>query len=210
MITVHHLNRSRSHRILWLFEELELDYQVIHYERDPRTHLAPPELKKIHPLGKSPVIEMDGEVIAESGAIVELICTRFAPQMIPLRPTPEFIHHTQLMHFAEGSAMGPILLNLYVNSLGEAGAPLHPRIQQQLEDHFSYMNSQLRPSGHFVLDQLSAVDILFSFPAEIAIGLGGAQKYQGLANFVEKIQARPAYHRAYVRGGELAPPASFG
>jgi len=201
MITVHHLNRSRSHRILWLLEELDLDYQVIRYERDPKTSLAPPELLKVHPLGKSPVVEMDGETIIESAAIIELICSHHAPQMIPLRTTPAFIRHIELMHFAEGSAMTPILLNLYVGILGEAGSPLHPRIQQQLASHFSYMNNQLRSSGHFVLDQLSAADILLSFPAEIAIRMGHGKDYPALVAFVEVMQNRPAYQRAFVRGG---------
>lgn len=201
MITVHHLNRSRSHRILWLLEELELDYQVIRYDRDAKTNLAPPELRKLHPLGKSPVVEMDGETVIESGAIVELICSHHAPQMIPLRSTPAFIRHIELMHFAEGSAMTPILLNLYVGMLGEAGAPLHPRIQHQLTSHFAYMNSQLRASGHFVLDQLSAADILLSFPAEIAIRMGRGDEYPALAGFVEALQNRAAYQRAFVRGG---------
>ena len=105
------------------------------------------------------------------------------------------------MHFAEGSAMTPILLNLYVGMLAEAGAALHPRIQQQLTSHFSYMNSQLRPSGHFVLDHLSAADILLSFPAEIAIRMGRGEDFPALANFVETFQNRPAYQRAFVRGG---------
>ena len=201
MITVHHLNRSRSHRILWLLEELDLDYQVIRHERDSKTSFAPPELKKIHPLGKSPVVEMDGEVISESAAIVELICSHHAPQMIPLRSTAAFTRHVELMHFGEGSAMTPILINFYVSKLAEAGAPLHPRIQQQLMSHFSYMNSQLRASGHFVLDQLSAVDILLSFPAEIAILMGCGERFPALAGFVETIQNRPAYQRAFVRGG---------
>ena len=201
MITVHHLNRSRSHRILWLLEELDLDYHVVRYDRDPKTSFAPPELQKVHPLGKSPVVEMHGETIAESAAIVELICSHYAPQMIPLRSTPAFLRHIELMHFAEGSAMTPILINFYVSKLAEAGAPLHPRIQQQLISHFTYMNSQLRASGHFVLDQLSAVDILLSFPAEIAIRMGRSQEFPALAAFVETIQNRPAYQRAFVRGG---------
>ncbi|AZV78826.1 glutathione S-transferase [Parasedimentitalea marina] len=201
MITVHHLNRSRSHRVLWLLEELDLDYQVIRYERDAKTSLAPPELLKVHPLGKSPVVEIEGETVIESAAIIELICSRHAPNMIPLRTTPEFIRHIELMHYAEGSAMTPILLNLYVGMLAEAGAPLHPRIQQQLTSHFSYMNSQLRASGHFVLDHLSAADILLSFPAEIAIRMGRGEDFPALASFVEAFQNRPAYQRAFVRGG---------
>ena len=201
MITVHHLNRSRSHRILWLLEELDLDYQVIRYDRDPKTSFAPPKLKKIHPLGKSPVVEMDGETISESAAIVELICSHHAPQMIPLRGTPDYMRHIELMHFAEGSAMTPIMINFYVSKLGEAGAPLYPRIQQQLTSHFSFMNSQLRDSGHFVLDQLSAADILLSFPAEIAVRMGRSGQFPALVSFVETIQNRPAYQRAFVRGG---------
>ncbi|MFC6637052.1 glutathione S-transferase [Sulfitobacter sediminilitoris] len=123
MIKLHHLNRSRSHRIFWLLEEIGEPYDVVHYERDSVTNLAPPELLHIHPLGKSPMIELDGRLITESGAIVEVLCQRFAPQMIPDLGTDAYISHLELTHFAEGSAMTPILLNLYVGRLGEAGAP---------------------------------------------------------------------------------------
>ena len=200
MITVHHLNRSRSHRILWLLEELEQPYTVIPYKRDAVTNLAPPELKAIHPLGKSPMIEIDGELIIESAAITELLCARFAPDMIPERGTPAYHRHLELMHFAEGSAMTPILLNLYVSRLGDAGEPLQPRITSELDNHFGYMNRMLRPSGHFVLDQLSAADIMLSFPAEIAIRQGRAEDFPAVAKFVEMIQARPAYARAVEKG----------
>jgi len=128
MITVYHLNRSRSLRVLWLLEELGLDYEVARFERDAKTNLAPAELLDIHPLGKSPMLRMDGDLIIESGAIIECICARHAPDMIPPTGTPAHIRHLECMHFAEGSAMTPILLNLYVGRLGEAGAPLHPRI----------------------------------------------------------------------------------
>lgn len=201
MIKVHHLNRSRSLRILWLLEELDLPYEVLRYERDARTGLAPPELQKIHPLGKSPVIEMDGTTISESGAIVELICARHAPQMIPPRDSEAFIRHTEWMHFAEGSAMTPILLNLYVGLLKESGAPLQPRIRQQLDSHFSYMNEGLRASGHYVLDDLSAADIMLSFPAGAAIRLGRGADYPRLAEFAAMVDSRPAYQRALARAG---------
>lgn len=200
MITLHHLNRSRSHRILWLLEELGVDYDIRQYERDAKTNLAPPELMAVHPLGKSPMIEMDGRLITESGAIVEMLCATHAPHMIPQVGTDAWIQHLELMHFAEGSAMTPILLNLYVGRLGDAGAPLHPRIQQQLDAHYGYMNDVLRNGGHFVLDDLSAVDIMLSFPAEIAMMQNRAKDFPRLAAFVERIHARPAWQRATERG----------
>jgi len=200
MITLHHLNRSRSHRILWLLEEVGADYRVQAYARDAKTNLAPPELMAIHPLGKSPMVELDGRLVTESAAIVELICAAQAPQMVPSPGTDAYVQHLELMHFAEGSAMTPILLNLYVGRLGEAGAPLHPRIQQQLDSHYGYMNDMLRPSGHYVLDDLSAVDIMLSFPAEIAMLQKRGDDFPRLRDFVERIHARPAYARATALG----------
>lgn len=201
MIRVHHLNRSRSLRILWLLEELDLPYEVVRYERDANTGLAPPELCALHPLGKSPLIEMGGKLIAESGAIVEAICARHGSQLVPDPGTDAYLQHLELMHFAEGSAMTPILLNLYVSRLGDAGEPLQPRIQAELANHFGYMETVLRDSGHFVLDDLSAADIMLSFPAEIAMRLGRAEDFPKLAGFVESVRARPAYRRALARGG---------
>ncbi|KIN71292.1 glutathione S-transferase family protein [Sulfitobacter guttiformis] len=201
MIKLHHLNRSRSLRILWLLEEIGNPYEFITHIRDEKTNLAPPELLALHPLGKSPMIELDGEIVIESGAITEFLCTTFAPQMIPTKGTPAHNRHLEAMHFAEGSAMTPILLNLYVGRLGEAGAPLHPRIQSELDNHFSYMESILRPSGHFVLDDLSAADIMLSFPAQIAMRLERRGKYPKLAAFVDAIEARPAFQRAVEKGG---------
>ena len=200
MIKVHHLNRSRSHRILWLLEELEQPYTIIPYTRDAQTNLAPPELSLVHPLGKSPMIEIDGTLIVESAAIVETLCTRYAPDMIPDRDTAAYLRHLELIHFAEGSAMTPILLNLYVSRLGDAGKPLHPRISSELDNHYRYMNSLVRPSGHFVLDRLSAADIMLSFPAEIAMRQKRGDDFPALAGFVEMIQDRPAYRRATEKG----------
>lgn len=201
MITVHHLNRSRSLRILWLLEELALAYEVKRYERDARTNLAPPELLDVHPLGKSPMIEIDGRLVIESAAIVELLCARHGRHMVPAPDTDAYISHLELMHFAEGSAMTPILLGLYVGTLGSAGAPLGPRIQQQLDSHYAYMENMLRPSGHFVLDDLSAADIMLSFPAEIAMRQGRQADYPKLAQFVAANQSRPAYAVAKSKGG---------
>ena len=203
MITLHHLNRSRSHRILWLLEELGEPYTIISYQRDAETNLAPPELALVHPLGKSPMIEIDGQLVTESAAIVEVLCSRFAPEMIPDRDSPDYLRHLEAMHFAEGSAMTPILLQLYVSRLGEAGAPLHPRISSELSNHYAYMNGLIRPSGHFVLDQLSAADIMLSFPAEIAIRQKRGDDYPALAGFVEMIHNRPAYQRAMAAGSAI-------
>lgn len=201
MITVHHLNRSRSHRILWLLEELDVPYEVVRYERDTKTNLAPPKLLAVHPLGKSPMIDIDGRLVTESGAITEVICALHGPNLVPQTGTDAYVRHLELMHFAEGSAMTPILLNLYVGTLGEAGARLQPRIEQQLDSHFSYMEQMLRPSGHYVLDDLSAVDIMLSFPAEVAMRLGRRADFPRLAEFVEMIHSRPAYARAFEKGG---------
>ena len=201
MIKLHHLNRSRSLRILWLLEEIGTPYEFVVHQRDEKTNLAPPELLALHPLGKSPMIEMDGETIIESAAITEILCAKYAPQMIPEAGTPAHIRHLEAMHFAEGSAMTPVLLNLYVSKLGEAGAPLHPRIQSELDNHFAYMESILRPSGHFVLDDLSAADIMLSFPAQIAMRLKRRAKYPKIAAFADAIEARPAYQRAVDKGG---------
>jgi glutathione S-transferase len=206
-LIVHHLNNSRSQRILWLLEELGVDYDIRHHQRDPVTNLAPPALLTIHPLGKSPMIEDEGRVIYESGAIVEYLCERHGgDRFVPVRGTDDHIRHLELMHFAEGSAMLPLLLALYTSRLGDAAAPLMPRITQQLESHFSFMEQQVLPSGFFIGNDLSAADFMLSFPAEAAIAQGRSAALPKLAAFVTAIQARPAYRRALVKGG----PYNFG
>lgn len=201
MIKVHHLNQSRSLRILWLLEELGVPYEAVRHERDKTTRLAPPELQDIHPLGKSPVIEIDGRVLAESGAIVETLCARFGPHLVPEPGTDAHLQHLELIHFAEGSVMTPILLNLYVGMLGDAGAPLHPRINQELDNHFDYLEGIIRPSGHFVLDKLSAADVMLSFPASVLKRLNREEKHPSLAAFNQMVQDRPAFQRALARAG---------
>lgn len=201
MITVHHLNRSRSLRIVWLLEEIGVPYQITRYERDAKTSLAPPELRTLHPLGKSPLVEMDGRLVSESGAIVVAVCAAHAPHLVPEAGSDAHMQHLELVHFAEGSVMTPILLNLYVSKLGDAGAPLHGRISAELDSHFGYMNDLVRPSGHFVLDDLSAADIMLSFPAQVAIRLGRGADFPALASFVDSIEARPAYQRAMSAAG---------
>ena len=204
-IIVHHLNHSRSQRILWLLEELNLSYEICHHARDAVTNLAPEALLKMHPLGKSPLIEDDGKMIFESGAIVEYLCERHnGAHLVPVRGTDAHIRYLEFMHFAEGSAMTPILLNLYTARLGDAAAPLHPRINQQLESHFAFMEYQLKATGWFVGDSLSGADIMMSFPAEAAVKMGRAANLPNLTAFVEKIHARQAYQAALQKGGPYA------
>jgi len=202
MIKVHHLNNSRSQRILWLLEELGLDYEVVKYQRDPVTRLAPPELKAVHPLGKSPVISDGDLVVAESGAIIEyLVRTHGGGRLAPPAGSPAALKYLQWMHFAEGSAMLPILLALYVGRLGAAGAPLQPRIASELANHLGYMNAELGGSDFFLGNELSAADIQLSFVVEAAGARGLLADYPNLERFAERIQARPAYRRAVDRGG---------
>ena len=204
-LIVHHLNNSRSQRILWLLEELEVPYEIHHHQRDAVTNLAPPALLDIHPLGKSPVIEDDGQAVYESAAIVEYICERHGGEhLVPARGTADHIRYLEYLHFAEGSAMLPILLNIYTGRLGEAAAPLRPRIDEQMQCHFQFMENQLLPSGWFVGDSLTGADIMLSFPAEAAVKMGLASDKPKLTAFVAAIHARPAFQKALEKGGPYA------
>ena len=201
-LIVHHLNNSRSQRVLWALEELGLPYEIKHYQRDAVTNLAPPELRAVHPLGKSPLLEDGGVIIEESGAIIQYLLDTYGKgRFQPAPGTPEALKHLQWMHFAEGSAMTPILLQLYTSRLGDAAAPLTPRINEQLASHFGYLEAELRPSGHFVGDELTGADMMLSFPAEIAVMQGQGAAYPKLAAFVAAIHARPAWQTAREKGG---------
>lgn len=208
-LIVHHLNNSRSQRILWLLEELGAPYEIKHYQRDAVTNLAPPELKAIHPLGKSPLLEVPddsasggrGRVIQESGAIAEYLCENHDGEaLVPARGTDDHVRHLELIHFAEGSAMTPIILNLYLSRLGDAVAAVKPRIDEQLDAHFAYLDGEVNDAGHFIGDRLSAADIMLSFPAEVA-AMNGAARYPKLAAFVSAMHARPAWQAAREKGG---------
>jgi glutathione S-transferase len=204
-IKVHHLNNSRSQRILWLLEEIGAPYEIVHHQRDAVTNLAPPDLLAVHPLGKSPVIEDGGQIVYESAAIVEYLCERHGgAHLVPARGSDDHIRYLEYLHFAEGSAMLPILLNLYTGRLGEAAAPLRPRIDEQLESHFRYMEDSLQPSGWFVGNGLTGADIMLSFPAEAAVKMGLAANKPKLAAFVAAIHARPAFQTALEKGGPYA------
>src|SRR5262245_7940687 len=202
MIEVHHLNNSRSQQILWLLEELELPYELVKDQRNPQPNLAPDELKKVHRLGKSPVIVDDGRVVIESGAIIEYVVRRHAKgRLAPAESSPDWPLYLQLMHYAEGSAMLPVMLKLYTSRIGDAGAPLQPRISSEIENHFGWLNSLLSGADWFVGNQFSAADIQLSFAIQAARMLYGLDKFPNLGRFLERVKARPAWQRALERGG---------
>ena len=201
-ITVHHLNNSRSQRILWLLEELGAEYEIVAYQRDQQTNLAPPELKQAHPLGKSPVIEDEGRMVSESGAIIEYLCERHGgTSWLPDRASDEWVQHLEWMQFGESSFFVPVMLKLYTSRLGEAAAPLMPRVDEQLAAHVDYAEKNISDDLHFVGSDWSAADVMMSFPAEIAVMQGFGAKATKLARFVEAVHARPAWQKARERGG---------
>ncbi len=197
MLIVHHLNNSRSQRILWLLEELGLPYEIKAYSRDAVTNLAPPELKAVHPLGKSPVIEDDGRIVTESGAITDYIIRRHGGGRLAPAPGSD-AHETYLewLHFAEGSAMTPFMLALYTARLGDAAAPLQPRIQEQIGSHVAYFSAQLGDNDWLVENTLSGADIMMSFIAEIAAAQGLGAHFPNVAAYAKRLQARPAWAAA--------------
>ena len=201
MIVVHHLNESRSQRVLWLLEELGAPYEIRHYQRDPTTRLAPPELKAVHPLGKSPVVEADGLTLIESGAIVDYLLRRHGATsgLRPAEGSGDFEAYQQWLHYAEGSAMLPLLLKLYVSRLGDAGAPLKPRIDSEIANHLGHVERSLQGREWLVGDRLSGADVQMSFVGEAARGLRA--DYPNLDAWVRRFQQRPAYRRALERGG---------
>jgi glutathione S-transferase len=218
MIVVHHLNNSRSQRILWLLEELGLPYEIKKYQRDPKTMLAPPELRAVHPLGKSPVISDGDTVVAESGAIVEYLVERYGDGRLAAAPgTPERLRYTYYLHYAEGSAMPPLLLKLVFDRVESTPAPFFVKpiaraiarkvkdsfVLPQIRQHLVYLESELAQRTWFTGEEFSAADIQMSFPLEAAAMRGGLDNnYPKLTGFLERIHARPAYRRALERGGQ--------
>jgi len=217
MITVHHLNNSRSQRVLWLLEELGLDYTVVRYQRDPATMLAPPSLRAIHPLGKSPVVVDGDHTLAESGAVIEYLVERYdaARAFAPSPGTAEHLRYRYWLHYAEGSAMPPMLLSLVFARLKKAPMPFFAKpiarsiadkalrsfVGPQVKLHLDYMESELGKHRWFAGDDFSAADIQMSFPIEAAAARAGLQNYPRLAEFLTRIHARPAYQRALQQGG---------
>lgn len=200
MLTVHHLNNSRSQRILWLLEELGTPYEIKKYQRMEGIPLAPPELKEVHPLGKSPVITDRGKTIAESGAIVEYIIDTYGNgRMKPQPGTDDYLKYVEWMHYAEGSAMFPLLLALLSGFMGDGAAMIQPRIDSEIANHLSYIESGLKGRQFFVGNDLTGADIQMLFVFEAA----GArlEPYPDSVAYRARMQARPAYQRGIQRGG---------
>ncbi|KAE8758468.1 glutathione S-transferase [Paraburkholderia madseniana] len=218
MLIAHHLNNSRSQRVLWLLEELGVPYEIKRYERDPKTMLATPELRAVHPLGKSPVITDDGQTLAESGAIIEYLVDKYGQgRFAPAAGTPERLRYTYWMHYAEGSAMPPLLLKLIALRIASAPMPFFATpiarkiawtlqssfIDPQLKLHLGYINKELGASGWFVGNDFTAADVQMSFPLEAATARGGMEgQIPAVVDFLKRIHARPAYQRALERGGK--------
>ena len=205
MIIVHHLNNSRSQRILWALEELGVPYEIKGYQRDAQTNLAPPELKQVHPLGKSPVITDGNRTLIESGAIIDYIIRRYGNgRLQPASETPDYDQYQQWLHYAEGSAMLPLMLNLYVSRRGEAGAPLRPRIDSEIANHLGYLDSALAGREYLVGNALSGADIQMSFVGEVAGVFGVRAAHPNLDAWTKRLHERPAYKKALEKGGAYA------
>jgi glutathione S-transferase len=217
VITVHHLNNSRSQRVLWMLEEIGLPYEIRRYERDPKTLLAPASLRGIHPLGKSPVITDGDMVLAESGAIIEYLVEKYAQgRFAPAHGTPERVRYNYWLHYAEGSAMPPLLLKLVFIQMPKAPMPAFVRpivrrlagqvqksyVDPQIAMHLDYLESEIAKGPWFVGPEFTAADVQMSFPIEAAAsrgGLGGSRSH--LLGYLGRIRARAAYQRAIERGG---------
>ena len=218
MIVVHHLENSRSQRVLWLLEELGQPYEIVEYQRDPQTLLAPPALKKVHPLGKSPVVVDEGRTIAESAAILEYLVDAYGKGsgLKPAEGTPERLRYTYWLHYAEGSAMAPLLLGLVFMRLPKAVPFLVRPVVKALSDkvrssyvapqirlHLDWMESELAKAPWFAGDAFTAADIQMSYPVEAASLRAGLGEHPKLADWLARIHARPAWARALAKGGPL-------
>jgi glutathione S-transferase len=220
MITVHHLNNSRSQRVLWLLEELGLKYEIKRYERDKKTMRAPESLRRVHPLGKSPVITDGKLTLAESGAIVEYLVEHYGKgRFVPAPGTPQRLRYTYWMHYAEGSLMPPLLMKLVFDTIERSRMPFFAKpiakaisrktkgsfIEPSIKQHLDYLEGELDKSEWFAGDEFTAADVQMSFPLEAAAARGGlGSSYPKLTAFLERIHARPAYKRALEKGGEYA------
>ena len=215
MIKVHHLNNSRSQRVLWLLEEIGLDYEVVRYQRDAKTKRAPASLRRVHPLGKSPIIEDESLRLAETGAIVDYLVGRYGKSLAPPEGSEAYWRYRYWMHYAEGSAMAPLLLKLVIRKLGPLGWPARSHVDRQIALHLDFLEKELGKGPWFAGDAFSAADIMMSFPLEVASVRAGLNANRpNLWDFLARIHARPAYQSALKRGGEymlaLAAPSPAG
>ena len=205
MMIVHHLENSRSQRVLWMLEELGLPYEIHRYERDRKTMLAPAELARVHPLGKSPVIEDEGRVIAETGAIVEYLVEKADGKLGAPPHRDAALRYRFFLHYAEGSVMPPLLVNLVLSRVPIMGKVAIKRIQPMIDRHLDFIEAELTGRSWFAGDQLSAADVMMSFPLEAARARGGLDEHRpATIEWLDRIHARPAYRAALEKGGPYA------
>jgi glutathione S-transferase len=218
MIIVHHLNNSRSQRVLWLLEELGIEYEIKRYQRDQKTMLAPPELRQVHPLGKSPVITDGGLTLAESGAIIEYLVERYGNgRLVPAAGTPEKLRYNYWVHYAEGSIQPMLLMKLIFDRIEKAPMPFFARpiakaisrntkssfIDPNIKRHLDYMEAELGKTPWFAGNEFTAADVQMSFPLEAAtVRAGLDSRWPNLMAFLGRVHARQAYKRAIEKGGE--------
>jgi len=206
-IVVHHLNNSKSQRVLWVLEELGLDYEIKYYQRNPG--FAPPEMKLIHPLGKAPAVEIDDTVMAESGAIVEFLVDRYgAGKLAPDHASPHYAHYLEMMHYPEGSASMPVVFPLFIGAFGVESEAFSGYAQQQIALQLDYISALLKGHEYLVDNTFSAADLQLAFILQTARGLGFLQGRQDILDYVARLEVRPDYKRAIERGGPF--DLSFG
>lgn len=197
MIKLHHLNKSRSKRIIWLLEELDIDYEIIAYQRNSETFLAPDELKQIHPLGKAPVIEDNGQVIAESGAITDYLITQYGKgKFAPNRDSKEYVEYQQWLHFAESSAILPLLLKMFVQKDGAKTQFLESYADSEAAKILAYFNSQLEGKRYLINDTLTGADFMMSFIVEIVKNAGQLSNFKNLVEYESQLQSHEKWHTA--------------
>jgi glutathione S-transferase len=210
MLTVHHLNDSRSQKIVWLLEELGLSYDIVHYERDAATQMGPPALKALHPLGKSPVLDDDGALLTESGAITAYILARYGVgRLAPDPAEPNFMAFTEYLYFAVSAGMNPIMIKVYARAFGLGGGPIDAAADAELARALGYIESKLDHGPWLLGDLFTAADIQLSFVPELARALGSIDPYPRLEAWLNRLYARPAFERSIARGGtyKFAGPA---
>lgn len=204
-IIVHHLNNSRSQRILWLLEELGDDYAIRSYQRDPKTMRAPESLRAVHPLGRSPVVEVDGHRLIETGAIMEYLVARDGGRFGAPDDAAGAIRYRQFLHYAEGSMMPPLLALLIIGKLGLLGRPARPTVQRMLDDHLDWLETELAERRYFAGDLFTAADMMMSFPLEASRARGGlGETRPHILRWLGEMHERPAYKAALAAGGPYA------
>jgi glutathione S-transferase len=202
VLTLHHLNNSRSQKILWLLEELELPYVLVRYQRDPATLMGPPALKALHPLGKSPVLDDNGLLISESGAIAQYLLAQYGKGRLAIKPdSADYMHFLECLYFAVSAGMNPVMIKVYARAFGLSGNPIDVAANAELETALGYIDVILGDSVWLMGETFTAADIQMSFIPELAKAVGAFDGHPKITAWQARLYARPAFHRSIERGG---------